>query len=277
VSAATGGRLAAVLLSLAVAALVITQGLWQVTAPAPAGRLLRSILSPLTDLDQTLAANVETLREVSAGQPPDGLVTVPGLPIAVQVTRVEAESEPDALRATVLRRMSDAVYADGTDAFRAPDAEQPTPTILTSQWALQRALNFLTASQHQSLEVPRLIAGIATLLLAVLTIWLLEGPARLSGPGLSAVIGSVLGGGFALAIWAAATLFYGQDAVGDQIVRTVARDTAVTLLIVAGAFFTFGAVVAVMGAVAARLDQAQPTMATQRQARPRQAQSRRGD
>ncbi|MGE3600639.1 MAG: hypothetical protein AB7N70_34365 [Dehalococcoidia bacterium] len=265
------------LLALAVAALVVTHGLWQVTAPAPAGQMLRSILLPLTDLDQTLAANLETLREVASGQPPDGPVAVPGLPIGVEVTRAEAEMEPDALRETVLQRMSDAVYERGTEAFRVPGSDPPSPTILTSQWALERALDFLTADQHAAFRLPRLIAAIATLILAVLTIWLLEGPARLTGPGVSVMMGSAIGAAFALGMRLAATVFYGEDAVGDAIVRLVTRDTSTTILIVAGAFFVFGAILTIMGVVAARLDQAQPEMAPPRRTAPRRPSGGRGD
>ncbi len=276
VSTATGGRMAAVLLALAVAALVITHGLWQITAPEPAGRLLRTVLLPLTDLDQTLAANLETLREVASGQPADGRVTVPGLPIAVEVTREETESEPDALRATVLHRMSDAMYDQGTNAFLAPGSSPPSPTILTSQWAVERSLVFLTADQHASLRLPRLIAAIATLVLAVLTVWLLEGPGRLTGPGVSVMAGSAIGALFAVGMRVASIVFYGEDAVGDAIVRMVARDTSTTILVVAGAFFVFGAVLTAMGVVAGRLDQAQPDMAS-RQRAPRRMPGERGD
>ena len=277
VSTATGGRMAAVLLALAVAALVVTQGLWQVTAPQPAGRLLRTILLPLTDLDQTLAANLETLREVASGQPPDGTVAVPGLPIAVEVTRDEATMEPDALRTLVLQRMSGAVYERGTEAFRAPGVAPPSPTILTSQWALERSLDFITANQHASFRLPRLIAAVATLILAILTIWLLEGPARLTGPGVSVMVGSAIGGAFALGMRLASVVFYGEDAVGDAIVRLVARDTSTTILVVAGAFFFFGAILTIMGVIAARLDQAQPEMAPRERAAPRRMPGGRGD
>lgn len=277
VSTATGGRMAAVLLALAVAALVVTQGLWQVTAPQPAGRLLRSILLPLTDLDQTLAANLETLREVASGQPTDRPATVPGLPIAVEVSRDESVMEPDALRALVLQRMSDAAYERGTEAFRAPGAASPSPTILTSQWALARSLDFITAEQHAAFRLPRLIAAVATLVLAILTIWLLEGPARLTGPGVSMMVGSAIGAAFALGMRLASVVFYGEDAVGDAIVRLVARDTSTTILIVAGAFFFFGAILTIMGVVAARLDQAQPAMTPRERAAPRRTSGGRGD
>jgi len=257
---ATGGRMAAVFLALAVAALVITQGLWQVTAPGASGRVLRGILPQLTDLDQTIAANLESLREVARGQPQDGSVTMPGLPVAVTVTRREAEADPTTLRTTLLQRMSAALYEQGASAFLAPGATAPSPTLLSSRWALQRSLEFLTAEQHDTLRLPRLIAAVATLVLAVLTIWLLEGPSRLSGPGVSLIVGSVIGGLFAGGIRLGALAFYGSDTVADSIVRLVARDTANTLFYVAGAFFVFGLVLTLLGRLAGRLDRAQPAV-----------------
>jgi hypothetical protein len=257
-SGAAGGRLAAVLLAFAVAALIITHGLWQVTAPSPAGRLLRQVLPPLTDLDQTLAANLETLREVAAGQPPDGSVGVPGLPIPVQVTRDEAESDPAQLRVLVLRRMSDAVHQQGASAFRTPGVAASEPTLLSSQWALQRAINTLTAEYHDSLRIPRIVAGVATLLLFVVTVLLLEGPARLIGPGVSVIAGSVFGGLGGLSIRVVALLFYGEDDVSDAVIRLVARDISNTILFVAGTFLVFGVVLTVLGVLARRWDQPEP-------------------
>ncbi|MGH2604602.1 MAG: hypothetical protein ACRDJ9_35085, partial [Dehalococcoidia bacterium] len=221
-------------------------------------RLLRQILPPLTDLDQTLVANQETLREVAAGQPPDGSVTVPGLPVPVQVTRDQAESDPAQLRTIVLRRMSDAVYEQGASAFRTPDVAASGPTLLSSQWALQRTLNTLTIEYHDSLRIPRIVAGVATVLLFVLTVLLLEGPTRLIGPGVSVIAGSVLGGLGALGIRAVALLFYGEDDVSDAIIRLVARDISNTILVVAGAFLVFGVVLTALGMLTRRWDQPEP-------------------
>jgi hypothetical protein len=253
-----GARFVAALLALAVAALVVVHALWQVTSAGPAERILRSVLPPLTDLDQTLAANLDSLRELTGGQPPDGRVTVPGLPIPVQVTREEAESDPAALRAVVLQRMAEAIYQRGTDAFQAEGGRTPAPTILSSQWALQQALNFLTKERHDSLAVPWLALIVTTVVLAGLAVWLFEGPARLSGPGISVITGSIIGAVVALLIRGSAIAFYGEDEVADSIVRLVARDTSMTMLVVALTFLAFGIIVTIVGALARRWDQAQP-------------------
>jgi hypothetical protein len=254
-----GGRLAGLLLALAVAALILTHGLWQVTAPVPAGRILRAILPPLTDLDQTLTANRESIRELAAGQPEDGAVVVPGLPIHVEIPRgLALTAEPAALRMAVLTRMSDTLYREGAIAFRAPDAAAPEPPILSSQWALQSTLDLLTAQRHQSLRTPRLAALILTLALAALTIVLHEGPARLLGPGAALIAGALIAAFLALAWWALAFLFFGGEDVVDDIVRRVARDSAVTVALVAAAFAVFGLLVTLLGLLARRLDQIEP-------------------
>lgn len=250
------GRVAGVLLALTVAALVIVQGLWQVTSPAAAQRILRAALPPITDLDQTLAANLNTLREEAFGVPADGSVPVRGLPIAVEVSGEEATADATTLRGVVLRRMAERVYTDGAEAFRAPDATAASPSLLSSQWTLQRTLNFLTAGNHDRLRTPRL-AGIAlTLVLSVLTLLLLEGPNRLIGPGVSLVTGGVVAGLAALVGWGIVLLLFGSDTVVDGVVRRVARDTSVTILVVAGAFGVLGLVLTVLGVAARRIDQA---------------------
>lgn len=256
---ATGGRFAGVLLALAVAALVLTHALWQVTAPGPAGRIFRAVLPPLTDLDQTLAANRDAIREIGAGLPADGRMTVPGLPMRVELTRTEALSEdPAALRALVLTRMSETLYRQGVDAFRAPDAPPRTPSLLSSQWALRGTLNALTAERHAALRTPRLVAAALTLVLAALTIWLQEGPARLLAPGASVIIGALLAGLAALAARLFVFLFFGSEDVVDGVVRMVVRDAAMTVLFAAGPFLAFGVAVTGLGLLARRWDQAEP-------------------
>ncbi len=258
-AAGAGGRLTGLLLALAVAALVISQGLWQVTAPAPAGRILRAVLPPLTDLDQTLAANRDAIREIGAGQPEGGTVVVPGLPIRVEIPREQAlNAEPAALRAAALTSMSETLYRQGATAFRAPDAAAPEPSILSSQWALRGTLNILTAERHATYTNARLIAGIVTLLLAGLTIVLQEGPARLLGPGASVLAGALVAAFAALGAWVLAFLFFGGEDVVDDIARRVARDAAVTVALVAAIFAVLGLLVTALGLLARRLDQVEP-------------------
>jgi hypothetical protein len=257
-AAGAGGRLTALLLALAVAALVVTQGLWQVTAPAPAGRILRAVLPALTDLDQTLMANREAIREIGAGRPEEGVV-VPGLPLRVEITPEQAlNAEPAALRTVVLTRMSDALYQEGATAFRAPDALAPEPSLLSSQWALQTTLGLLTAERHASLRMPRMIAGILTLVLAGLTILLQEGPARLLSPGVGVLAGSIIAALMALGWWAVAFLLFSGEDVVDDVVRRVARDSAVTVALVAAFFAVLGLLVTLLGLLARRLDEMEP-------------------
>lgn len=259
------GRVAGVLLALVVAALVLIQGLWQVTSPDAAQRILRAVLPPITDLDQTLAANLNTLREEAFGVPADAAVPVRGLPIPIEVSGEEAGSDATTLRGIVLRRMAERVYTDGAEAFRAPDATAASPGLLSSQWTLQRTLNFLTAGSHDRLRLPRLGAIGATLLLAVLTLLLLEGPNRLIGPGVSLVTGGVLAALAGLVVWGGVLLLFGSETVVDGVVRRVARDTSVTILVVAGAFGALGLVLTALGVAARRVDQAEhvrPTMRT---------------
>lgn len=258
-SGSGGGRLAGLLLALAVAGLIVTHGLWQVTAPDAAGRILRTVLPPLTDLDQTLAANRDALREIAAGVPAEGQVTVPGLPVQVNLTRDEAlTDDPTALRRTVLTHMSDTLYRDGSTAFRLPDAPETEPSLLSSQWALRGALTWLTAERHDALRIPRLAMIGATLILAALTLWLLEGPSRLLGPGASLIAGGVLAALMAGGAWATGLLFFGSGDVVDDVVRRVVRDGAMTVLIVAALFGGLGVVITVFGMVARRYDEMAP-------------------
>ena len=238
--AAAGARFAGVLLALSMAALIVVGGLWQVTAPAPAERMLKRILPPLTDLDQTLAAGLDTMREVALGVPSDGSVTVPGLPVLVEVGRQEAlTASTEQLRALVLDRMAVMLYNQGAPAFRAQDAATREPSLFGSQWALQQTLNALTADRHDAFRIPRLVLIGLTILLGMLAIWLNEGPSRLISPGVSIVVGAVLAALAALVIWLGSRVIFGASNAADEIVRLVARDSAATIAVSAGVYGRF--------------------------------------
>lgn len=252
---AGGGRVVGVLLAVMTAALIVLHGLWQVSAPDAAGRILRGVLPPLTDLDQTLAANRETLREVAAGLQPGEMVAVPGLPLSVEVTRDEAlNADTAALRATVLARMSDRLYRSGASAFRAPGASEGSPSLLGTQWVLQGTLNLLTERRHNALRLPHLAAIGVTALLALAALWLNEGPARLTGPGVSLVAGAAFAALVTGGAWGMTYVLFSSGDVVDTLVRRVARDSSTTVLLVALTFATLGVIVTGLGLLARRLD-----------------------
>jgi hypothetical protein len=122
---------------------------------------------------------------------------------------------------------------------------------------LRRALTIPTATRHDALRLPRIVAAAATVALGLLAIWLFEGPARLTGPGVSVIAGSVIGGATALAIRGVALVLYGEDEVADAIVRDIAAAISMTMLLVALTFLAFGVIVTLVGVFAGRIDQAQ--------------------
>lgn len=254
-ASAGGGRVVGVLLAVTTAALIVLHGLWQVTAPAAAGRMLRAVLPPLTDLDQTLAANRETLREVAAGLQPGETAAVPGLPLPVEVTRDQAlNADTATLRTAVLARMSDQLYQSGASAFRAAGASAGSPSLLGSQWVLQGTLNLLTERRHEALRLPHLAAIGVAALLALAALWLNEGPARLIGPGVSLVAGAAFAALVTGGAWGLTYLLFSSGDVVDTLVRRVARDSSITVLLVALTFAALGVIVTGLGLLARRLD-----------------------
>jgi hypothetical protein len=187
--------------------------------------------------------------------PADGLVTVPGLPVRVAIPRAAALGDDGAaLRAVVLRTMAETLYIQGPRAFRVSDAAEREPSLLSSQWALEGTLRWLTADRHEALRLPRLVLAVATLLLALLSLLLYEGPAKLLGTGASFVAGAILAGAAALAAVAVTLLIFGGDDVADAIVRRVVRDLALTVGVVAAIAGAFGIILTVLGMVVRRLD-----------------------
>lgn len=253
----SGGRLTGFLLTLTIVVLTILQGLWLVTAPDASARAYSAVLPNLTDLDQTLAANAQTLREEAAGLPSDAEVPVRGLPIEVTLPRDTAlNADATQIRDEVLAAMTAEVYAEGGSAFRAPDAPPGSPNLLSGQWMLHRAFGLLSDGAHDAVRTPRLIALGAAIIFGALTLLLLEGPARLMGPGVAVAVGAVLAALLSGGTLGAVMLLFSGDSVVDGVIRRVTRETIETVLVVAVILAVFGGAVALAGLLLGRMDRA---------------------
>lgn len=108
---------AAVLFAVSVFCLVVSLSCRQATAPAPARNMIEAGLVTLTDIDQLIADNGTSLRELAeASEEP--AVQVPGYPLTIVLSRDEVLESSDAeLRQLILNRSSGLIYTQGLAAF----------------------------------------------------------------------------------------------------------------------------------------------------------------
>lgn len=121
-SGATSSRegrrsIAVALLTICVFVFIISLSCRQSTAPGPARNVVESGLVTLTDIDQMLADEGPSLREMAKDSDTDN-ITIPGYPLDIVLTRGEIRgSDNNELRTLILERSSALVYAQGIHAF----------------------------------------------------------------------------------------------------------------------------------------------------------------
>ncbi len=238
------------LVILSISALLALHGLALATSAGNAGRTLRSILPPLTDLDQALAAHRDAVRaQAPAGEP----VAVPGVPLAIHIPAEVAAGEDATIHRVAADAMARAVRDEGASAFRADGTATGKPGLFSRQWTVERTLTLLTAGSHDRFVRLRTYALLPAIVFGVLLAWasgLRRAPVSL---GSAVVFGAMLGVLFALlgrmAAWVVGS---GAGGVTAEIVGRVARDLSMTVIAVAVAAGAGGALAAVAGAVVVR-------------------------
>lgn len=237
---------------LATAAFLLLHALTLATAPGAAARTLQATLPALTDLDQALAAHAEDIAATAAGGTQS--VPVPGLPLAVEVPRAAAVQGGSDLRRAALDTMVRRVYADGHRALRAADAPPEGPLgLFSSQWAVRRALDTMTAGNHQRIALLRSVVGAGALILIGLLAVQVDAERRslavgsaLAAAGVTAAAAALLG---RLGTWLFTT---GDSDLASAVLARVAHDITATAVLVAAVAVVAGAIIAATGVVRLR-------------------------
>jgi hypothetical protein len=143
-----GGRvaLASSLMALGSFLLLWSLSAYQVTEPGRASVIIERGVASVTDIDWYLPEVLPELREQAQANP-TAVYQLPGYPLPVAVTGQELVESSDAeIRATVLRRSSALVYANGLDAFEMQD-DQSFP-LLSAENAVDTFVSLLTGNFH---------------------------------------------------------------------------------------------------------------------------------
>ena len=172
--------------------------LYQLTAEGVAKRTLSRSVAALTEIDPLLDRNYDDLQQRAGAAAPADTLQVRDFPIAVPLTPAQAKtiSRQD-LRALLLERSADALYADGTSALRAPAAHAGSVGVFSVAGISDRGLGFLTTRNHDILRVLTFALAAVSLALAAALGMLCRGFGRLAAVGgvtLAAAVPWTLGG-----------------------------------------------------------------------------------
>lgn len=250
---AGGAQALGAIVAVVTALLVAAHGLALATAPAAAGRTLRATLPALTDLDQTLAAHADEIAKSASGA--DASVPVPGLPMTIAVPRQSAAQGGDTLREAALDGLVGRVYAQGHAAFRAPDAtEHSSPALFSSQWALWRTLGLLTGPSHHRLTLAALGLAVLALVSAALLALRVDSERRGVAAGSAVAAGALLAALGALLARLVVWLFASDPSdIASTVVGRAAHDLTMTVVVTAAVAGAGGILLAVVGAITARM------------------------
>ena len=215
------GWIAALLLTLALAAWLAAHSASQATSEEVALPALERAIAALTEADSLLELHREEIAaEVAAGD----AVAVPGYPLDVRVPASRAAT-PSALRAELLSRSAALVRAEGSAAFTDPTGEPPVVARLSSAGLMQAVMDGLTAARHERWSGYVSQLGGLSALLAALGLLLAVGVGRFIRLGGAAVAAA------ALVVVPTVALRVGVGFIGeDDAIGAEAREIASSLL-----------------------------------------------
>jgi hypothetical protein len=167
--------LLALLFAVSLAAFFTSLSAAQLTTSGTGERVLRRAIAVSTGIDASLPTIEQKLHEAATGTQ-DATVQVPDYPIAVQLTREEAQTLTGAaLRDRILAASADVLYDKGMSAFGASDPQASRDLQRASAaGALNDGLGQVHDSVHAALLVLTVLLGVITLCLGVA--WFLAVP-----------------------------------------------------------------------------------------------------
>lgn len=201
----TGKWFAALALFAALLAMLSALQLYQVTSRGVALPALRRATASLTEIDPWLDAHYDSLQESARASSPGERVPLPDYLIDVGLRREDVDGASKAqLRALILDRSANALYADGTGVLRAEGAA-PVGRF-TSAGVVDASLDLLRERNHDVAGVLVILFAGAVAVAAGALASLTRGFGRLTSIGatLLAASATLLLGGLALRLYMAA-------------------------------------------------------------------------
>lgn len=244
-----GKWFAGLVLFFTLTATLFALALMQASAEGPAKETHERAIAALTEIDTLIERHYEDLQVRAEASPPEAMLQLREYPIEVPLTRGEALgiSKPD-LRALLLSRSADIMYADGTSALRAADGADSVPRF-TAAGAVDRSLDLLRRDVHDAMRIVVYVLAAISLLLAVTLASLARGFGRLGSIGVAMLASGLV----VLVSGALFRLMASTDSSGDnEFVRAELMDIGATMAMIpirAGTAFALAGVAFVIVAL----------------------------
>lgn len=218
--------------------LVAAMSFWQLTAPAPATRVIEAGIVSLTDIDLVLAEHQSDLQALAIANTAPSF-TIPGYPLDVHLSRAEVlNPPPGGLRALILERSSALVYTKGLSAFDRTGGQ--SLSLLSKEGMLQFLVGQLSASSHRHAGIIALVLAGLTAVAGIALVLKADGMRRVRALGEAALPAGLLGLLGTFSARAVIRSFGGDDRFAKQIRETISTVADVplrnfTILAIAGA------------------------------------------
>jgi hypothetical protein len=182
----------------ALAALLVSLMLFQVTAEGASKRTLRRAVAALSEIDVLIERNYDDLQQRSASAGPNETVELRDFPLTIPLSRQEvAGASRDDLRDLLLNRSAEIMYGRGTDPLRAQPGSSQDVGAFSEAGITDNGLGFLRSRYHDILGVLTFALAALCVFLGVTLAALCRGFGRLASVGgvvLAAAIPLVLAG-----------------------------------------------------------------------------------
>jgi len=176
----------------ALAALLASLQLFQVTSEGAAKRTLRRAVAALTEIDPLLDRNYDDLRQRAATAAPDETVRLRDYPLDIALTPDEVRGVPkDRIRDLLLDRSADLMYSRGTAPLRTANGRTQGVGLFTVGGLTDHGLGFLTKHRHDTLGVLTFALAALCLVLGITLAALCRGFGRLASVGAVTLMASI--------------------------------------------------------------------------------------
>jgi hypothetical protein len=182
------------LLTVVLGTLLLSLTATQLTAPGTAHKVLRRTIASLTEIDALLAQENPPLVTTTSNEAGTATqVRLARYPIDIPLSASETEGlSTSQLRDLVLDRSADEVFEKGFSAFReSPGGASSDIQLLSPPGAVRYTAGFLTADNHDVMQVvTTVLVGVAAFL-ALLLVLLSRGYGRLTSVGTAVVVAAL--------------------------------------------------------------------------------------
>ena len=241
------------LLAIVFAAALGALTLYLLSAKEPARESHRRVVNALAEGDAVIVRDYESWTATAEASDPGTEIALPNWPVQLTVTREELlESTPESLRVLLLDRSADLLYEEGTAALRDPDAADD-PGRFTASGIVDAFIDLLREDVHTASLITMVVLLVLSLAVALWLGALTRGYGRLMAVAIAVGVGAlaVLAGGAALSAYMRVSLDDNAEYLREELLH-IGEDLAMVPLLIGAAFAAAGAVLLIVGVLAAR-------------------------